>query len=138
MVSSGVGDSMVSSGLGDTEYLSLEDLVCLTESALGGGGVTEEKQVSAAVASLRREEMDFEVAVTGAAFGELQIVQRHGSQGPLKAVTLIARVFARMSPEQKQALVETYGSLPLPLLLSFHLHIPTHAHTRNHTHSLTY
>jgi magnesium-transporting ATPase (P-type) len=53
--------------------------------------------------------MDFELAITGPAFGKLMLLHRAGVRAPLECVTKLGRVFARMSPEQKQALVETYG-----------------------------
>ena len=55
------------------------------------------------------EDMDFELAITGPAFGNLIALHRAGVRAPLECVTKLGRVFARMSPEQKQALVETYG-----------------------------
>ena len=53
------------------------------------------------------DRFDFEVAVTGPAFGCMLALQRRGGreESALKVVTRLARIFARMTPEQKQALV---------------------------------
>jgi len=109
------------------EYLSLDDLVYVTQSALGAADGRQEdgrqqetadmqdtadirqQQTPATLSPERREHMDFEVAVTGPAFGHLMLLHRQGNPSGLQAVTDVARIFARMSPEQKQALVETYG-----------------------------
>jgi magnesium-transporting ATPase (P-type) len=100
----------------EVSCIALEDFIRLLATEDGGEGQGEDGRTD----EQRQEQgwrsgkswgrgMDFEVAVTGPAFEQLEVMGKGSGMAELKAVTKIAKIFARMSPDQKQSLVEHYG-----------------------------